>query len=378
MRSAFNQLRGQVAATAAAGAPASSFPSPHPWSLAPPRTPALSFFVSAPRALNPVISDRCRAADFCPVCGGPCYLLLRPVTSPVTAKSLFRQGLRGLLPVTAQSGPYDVRASASAHAPISLYFYGNIGNNRHYSIVSRGWALLSLLPAAPIAGTSVTGCATGAGGARGRNIIGGGYAVGRAGGVDLHRAAGGARRKFSAPGAIGGGLELLGLVGQARIRNGGFLPFSGGAAATVGRVALEGSGQGLGAARFSAPRRKLSRLARRPEGRRLASSAEATPPPPFARGRPPSTLRLDVFRISDRLPATPSRDRVQTGPERALSSSARTGSGVSGFGRADLGPGAERGTFGAGERVGDKRASSGGSGRPVDAAKLHRGGVHVN
>lgn len=384
-RAAICGPRGQVAASAAAGAPASAFTAPTRSATASPPRPAPSFFCAS-RAPARLISNSWP--------GGAAWLVRRPivtvvtqtVTAPVTAKPLFLHGLRGSYRSYRLNGALDVCTGARASAPISLSSNGNIGNNVYYCLVSEACALLSLLPAATLAVTPVT-----APGARPLPFLLPEYNRGRifarrSPEADLHLLRAGWREKFRGSVAWAGSRAQLGLAGElgsagsgARGGNGGFPPFFGWSPGAVGTLPLERSEQAPEIIRFSVAARKLPQLASVDlAGQLAADRGRPGVPPPAARAAPRIMLARTFVRIwiEDAAQAPPgSPDRAQAGSERALNSIWQNGLGVSASRRArkSRSGGPRRSKIGV--RVGDGRSSVG---RPDEASRLCRGGDHVN
>ncbi|MEA3053545.1 MAG: hypothetical protein QOG72_2448 [Sphingomonadales bacterium] len=409
MRSApTRRARGQVAATAAAGAPASTFPAPTRRRDA--RVRAALFFASPTRDPNPLISFRWRGSA---VCLPSVTLLLGVVTAGVAAKSLFLQGFKGVLPCYSQGAALHMRAHACARAPYPLSPSSNIGNMSLYLCSTMTWPFPALLLRPSPAGNTVTASA---GAFRCPIKIGCGYSLDRRQSADLHPFGGSAGEKFrgrirpgrewrisavfrggargrpfggsagekfrgrrawagSRPAAMGSA-ELAGLAGSGLGGNGGFPPFFEGARGAVGTVALERSVQGADIARFSGPARKLAQLtslglAAGPgadRGRRGGT-------PPIAAAPLPGMLAQTFARIwiEDRAAARPAPpDRVQDGSEGSL---AQMGLGVSDSRRARKPRSGEPRRSGSVVRVGDGRSSVG---RPDEFSRLWAGGGDVN
>lgn len=370
-RAAIRGPRGQMAPPGAVGAPASAFSPTRGQANSPP--PCSSLFLSLSRTLNLLISNRCARSG-----SGPhdCYLLLRPVTTAVTRKSLYSYGSRALLPSYRQNGAIHVQVSAHARTPQSIYLYGNIGNNRYCLSISRACALLSQLPASARLGNSVTLSLRAVVAFPWPNKIEGGYSIVGAEMAAQHRPAGDARRNFRAPIAAGE-LELgLDLVDRQRIqllgRNGGKLRFLGGRSGVVGTMLLERSKQEVEFARQSSTPHKLCQQA--PQPQRWACTTRQGGTPPIAIASSPCLLALDVDRISIR----PSLGRPVRFSGRPLTWITRNGLGVSGLDFA--GSPQRRGAEGYRNdryRVGDGSASGFGWQSELQA-RLAWEAVHVN
>jgi hypothetical protein len=200
------RARGQVLRSSA-GASASIFPIASRGSSArgAPRTPTRSrfFFCASNLCLKPLNSINVQAAGSRMLA---VTVLPGAVTSLVTAKSLFRDGLRGLLPCYPSGRALHICGRARAYAPVSLSIHSNIGNREDYPYCSVASLFRALLLGGAEGGNTVTsgagiGGALG-GGSAGRNIIRGGYSVGAVQLLDLRWFAGGARRKFQASGRV--------------------------------------------------------------------------------------------------------------------------------------------------------------------------------
>lgn len=383
-RAAICGPRGQVAASAAAGAPASALPSPTRRAGAPP-SPTSSFFCAS-RTRTRSNSINWRGPGSWSTEGATVTDVTRSVTTSVTAKSLVLHGFGGSFRSYRPEGDIHVQARAHGRMPIHLSVYGNISNNRYSYSLSVAYALLGLLLQPSRSGTSVTAGAPTARASLWPNKIGGGYSSDGRQSADQHLERAGRREKFwgsatwagSMAGDRGGG-ELAGLAGSGAGGNGGFPPFFGGGDGGVGTVALEWSAQGLGIAGFSGAARKLAQLTSLALAGELgADRGRRGGTPPIARSALRSMLAQTFFRIwiEDRAAARPaSLDRTADGSERAQTLTARMGLGVSGFAGARTTRSGRPRRSGSVDRVGDGRSSVG---RPDELRRLCRGGDHVN